>query len=140
MKLLFVGERERSLIDRHLVNGKPLAVKVTGYSVGFDPCRFGDQIGGEAEVHWIDVLKADYQMKLTDRHVDWTTSLERDDPISRQVGDHIAAVAGDTFIEHDDMTPASQWARIVRILRMHGIDLSRFVPMAASAESQEVGG
>jgi len=68
-------------------------------------------------------------MKLADKYIDWHYIPQDDsqDRIDNLVGDRIAEVVGDTFIDHDDMSPASQWGRIARILRLHGIDLSVFV-------------
>lgn len=44
-----------------------------------------------------------------------------------EIGDRLAEVIGDTFINWNEMTPVEQWIRITKILRLHGINLSQFV-------------
>jgi hypothetical protein len=46
---------------------------------------------------------------------------------TRTIGDGLSEVIGDTFIDHNDMSPSSQWAMIVAILLYHGIDLGSFI-------------
>lgn len=63
-------------------------------------------------------------MKLKDKLVEW--EIGDDLPRDRAVGDRIARVVGDTFIEAEHMTPVEQWSRLAMILRLHGIDLTPF--------------
>ena len=51
---------------------------------------------------------------------DITQNISKDD---RKIGEALAWMIGDTFIDHMKNAPTEQWARIVSALRTHGLAL-----------------
>jgi len=42
----------------------------------------------------------------------------------KKLGDELASVIGDTFIDFKTMPPSSQWATIAKALRHHGLKIA----------------
>lgn len=56
---------------------------------------------------------------LDDSHfLDFATSKE-----DKILGDELASVIGDTFIDFNELSPLDQWISIVKALRLHGLQI-----------------
>jgi hypothetical protein len=74
----------------------------------------------------LDDFGPSVEMRLKQQPVHWSEVIH-ETSYTRTIGDGLSEVIGDTFIDHNDMSPSSQWARIAGILLYYGIDLGYFV-------------
>ena len=136
MKVIFDNLREFNLARDYFLSGEPFMAKVLRLDFSRD---FGrpNEFNATGEMTLADPVKTTertianepcpaQQMELKQRPVHWS-EVVHESAYTRAIGDRLSEVIGDTFIDPDDMSPSSQWARIAGILLYHGIDLGPFV-------------